>query len=587
MKFYGLWIPKGGVKAVQECLDTGVWYRGDCPDEKYEKEKIAKMPIGADVFLYEGIDDVKLADSPFAEFMSSDEYDLNHTTVKVKCYSIGKVVQINSDGMSIQIDWDKDYQSVEWFSYFRQNGVWVVHNNKNIANELEKIIFHDKKQNYQSLIQSYFKKYKKSRSENMEQRSENMPLNQILYGAPGTGKTYSTVGKALDILEATDDQKQDIKSIGKLKEVFGSQVEFVTFHQSFSYEDFVEGIKAELNNDGELSYDVKPGIFKEICKNANVSGNVSIKALDNAIQELMEQVEEEPLRLETLAQSKPFTLTYNGGNAFYAKPDSGKWNNPASIKAIVKLYENPDIKSGDDGVHFKIYTMPIIQYLKENFDLQNYQETNDKKPHILIIDEINRGNISRIFGELITLIEPSKRAGENEEISVKLPYSKESFSVPNNLHIIGTMNTADRSLTLMDTALRRRFDFIEMLPDVDLVKGIFDGIEVRKILEIINKRIEILYDREHLIGHSFLMNVENLEQLQNAFKNKILPLLEEYFYDDFEKINLVLGSDDFYKKSSKTLGDISKDIYRKQDIDNLTAETFCRIYKTQNPTDTE
>ncbi|WP_180334701.1 McrB family protein, partial [Bathymodiolus thermophilus thioautotrophic gill symbiont] len=235
------------------------------------------------------------------------------------------------------------------------------------------------------------------------------------------------------------------------------------------------------------------------------------------------------------------------------------------------------------------YQPKIAKYIFEKID-KNSLEESVLKPHVLIIDEINRGNISRIFGELITLIEPSKRAGESEVISVKLPYSKEDFSVPNNLYIIGTMNTADRSLTMMDTALRRRFDFIEMAPDVGLVKGDFDGIKVGKILEFINKRIEILYDREHLIGHSFLMNIRDLSGLKNAFKNKILPLLEEYFYDDFENIRKVLNDKKgkFYQKievdESLFFGNenIQKDSYKKANIDELTAEDFQQIYKNQD-----
>ena len=165
---------------------------------------------------------------------------------------------------------------------------------------------------------------------------------------------------------------------------------------------------------------------------------------------------------------------------------------------------------------------------------------------------------------------------------MQLPYSKKLFSVPNNLYIIGTMNTADKSLTLMDTALRRRFDFIEMLPDINLVRGSFDGIDVQKILKSINERIEILYDREHTIGHAFLMNVDNLDALRNAFKNKILPLLEEYFYDDSEKIKLVLNdnSNSFYKKEEKELGDFSKVIYIKQNINNIQSKAFIEIYQT-------
>ena len=182
----------------------------------------------------------------------------------------------------------------------------------------------------------------------------------------------------------------------------------------------------------------------------------------------------------------------------------------------------------------------------------NSQESVSEKRqnYVLIIDEINRGNISKIFGELITLIETSKRAGEPEALSVMLPYSSTPFSVPNNLYLIGTMNTADRSLTALDTALRRRFEFEAMLPDINVLKEtVIRGIDLPRLLQTLNDRIQVLYDREHTLGHAFFIPVvqvkedEDLafERLKRIMRNKVLPLLEEYFHNDWQKIRMVLG----------------------------------------------
>ena len=178
------------------------------------------------------------------------------------------------------------------------------------------------------------------------------------------------------------------------------------------------------------------------------------------------------------------------------------------------------------------------------------------KRYVLIIDEINRGNMSRVFGELITLIEPAKRAGRFETAEVQLPYSGERFSVPSNLYLIGTMNTADRSLAVVDTALRRRFDFIEMMPDPDALKqDDVQGVKIKLMLRAINLRIEHLYDREHTIGHSFFMGLtarSTLGDLALIFKNNVLPLLEEYFFEDWEKIDKILGKSRIYESQSTT-----------------------------------
>jgi len=232
----------------------------------------------------------------------------------------------------------------------------------------------------------------------------------------------------------------------------------------------------------------------------------------------------------------------------------------------------------------------IVQSFLEKVPTE--REFEKGRNYILIIDEINRGNISKIFGELITLIESSKRIGEDEALEVTLPYSSDKFGIPNNLYIIGTMNTADRSIALMDTALRRRFEFVEKMPNSELLKNIDVGdIEIKKLFEAINQRIEYLYDRDHTIGHSYFMSLEgkeNKEELANIFKNKVIPLLQEYFYDDWEKIRLVLADNQvkdekyqFIKK--KNFGTADELFGDTKNIDEFEIEEK-NIYEINNKT---
>ena len=187
------------------------------------------------------------------------------------------------------------------------------------------------------------------------------------------------------------------------------------------------------------------------------------------------------------------------------------------------------------------------------FSLRARDHRNER--HVLIIDEINRGNIAKIFGELITLIEPSKRLGGEDRTEVTLPYSGKGFGVPSNLYLVGTMNTADRGIALLDTALRRRFDFIEMMPDLRHVSRNMDGVDGQAMLKAMNERITAHLDREHQIGHTYLIGVKSLEDLAEAFQRRIMPLLQEYFYDDWTKIRSVLDRNPFIRKVQTSIRD--------------------------------
>ena len=380
-----------------------------------------------------------------------------------------------------------------------------------------------------------YEKFYKNTESNQQNNSDNegykmtdndkkltYPLNQILYGPPGTGKTYNVVRKALEIIEgnASDD-------MSKFKRYIESgQIKFVTFHQSYGYEEFVEGIKPIFNQDKGLEYKITNGVFKDICKNAifNVGDTIegyTISYVGSELIKLKKKNIEGEIPVPIYLIEELVRLLKNGSITIEdIKNRSAAEKNPEILeKYIVNGYTN-------------LFTY-LVEYYMEKSSIKT-------KKRVLIIDEINRGNISKIFGELITLIEPSKRLGADDEIMVELPYSKEKFGVPSNLYIIGTMNTADRSIALMDTALRRRFEFVEMLPEYNNLKEVA-GIDIGQMLKTINERIEYLYDRDHTIGHAYFINVSDMETLANVFKNKILPLLQEYFYDDWEKIRLVLG----------------------------------------------
>ena len=389
---------------------------------------------------------------------------------------------------------------------------------------------------------------KTSKGEVSQMEVQKQPLNRILFGAAGTGKTFHSINHALAVIENESLEVLEQEDRTALKARFDQykeqgQIKFVTFHQSFSYEDFVEGIRAETNDVGKLTYDVKPGVFKEICSIAKLSsnkilldaGNSFKRSINDAINSLIAKVQKAEVTFYT-KRNVEFKVYGNENGTMYAIT-SGVQRVSLSKKYIYGYLENPS----DEILDQKSYEWAIAYSLRSGINYEGVQRK--KKPYILIIDEINRGNISRIFGELITLIEDSKRQGADEELSVILPYSKEEFSVPSNVYIVGTMNSSDRSLTGLDIALRRRFTFIEMPPKPELLNDIeVEGLNIGELLKVINQRIEVLLDRDHCIGHANFMSLKKhstLEHLTSIFKQKIIPQLQEYFFDDWARINLV------------------------------------------------
>jgi len=382
-------------------------------------------------------------------------------------------------------------------------------------------------------------------------------LNQILFGPPGTGKTFNTINTSLEICgDNIDDlNRNEIKALYQQR-VEEGRIFFTTFHQSMTYEDFVEGIKPKMSGDDEteVSYEIEEGIFKSICKKAEKDSSISSNSdnFDEEWEKLIDFVKTKLLENKLVKiGSWEYGLSSKDSLKYSSLNTPSKYSFTITKQNVYDAYRNK--KARPSGA-FQKDMEDVVGFMKSQFNLNNYQENlkinkATSQNFVLIIDEINRGNVSQIFGELITLIEDDKRLGNPEAIQVQLPYSKDWFGVPPNVHIIGTMNTADRSVEALDTALRRRFSFTEMPPKSELIKtegktenGIVNGIDLSALLETINKRIEKLLDKDHMIGHSYFLSVKDLKDLKSVFQNKIVPLMQEYFFGDYGKIGLVLGS---------------------------------------------
>ncbi len=479
------------------------------------------------------------------------------------------------------------------------------------------------------------------------QKSAHFPLNLILHGPPGTGKTYLSVNYALAIIENRSLEELMYEDRNILRARFDDYMEagiihYVTFHQSMTYEDFVEGIKPQVDENKQVNYVVENGIFKRVC----------LEAKRDLVESLMNQMPKQELRIDYNQLYKAFTayLRSNDFNSFLTPKGkkimlhkivrfgniSVRSENSFTVytlskNSLRKMYKTfptlQGIENVDDAIRNVIGTVNVQAYTAVFNELKKFEghyiqqllkakeelEVNDEavqefdlnsiayaaqlnaRKHVFIIDEINRGNIAAIFGELITLIEPDKREGQEEGLNVILPYSKQWFTVPPNLHLICTMNTADRSVDTMDLALRRRFTFVEVGPRANILKEEGRrpaelGVDLEKLLNAMNRRIKALIGREYCLGHAFLMHVYTLDDLREAFATKIIPLLQEYFYGDYSKIGLILGNEFFSKKgagSKNIFADFDHEIAQEWEehsllefvpMESLKEGAFIRIY---------
>ena len=475
-------------------------------------------------------------------------------------------------------------------------------------------------------------------TEDPSTRRVSSALNTILYGPPGTGKTYATFRRCVEICDGQENCPDEIKKIraryaALVKE---ERIEFVTFHQSYGYEEFVEGLRPDTGSakeGGEAGAGFRlvatDGVLKRMAKRArgvsgptgepfdlaerqmfkmslgNPAGDEYQRIFDECIDngyvlldcggeldwsnerfEHIAEIRDHLKGLPDIHRNSQTILQYinclrnrmqNGdlvivpaevelfraigeviGPYEFKRRDDGKYSHRRKVRWLWNDAEGRPRSDIFQGRRFGMDTIyPLNRGDSIDDGLRRYighaEASAGAKPHILVIDEINRANVSKVMGELITLLEKDKREGAENEVAVTLPHSGDRFTLPANLYILGTMNTADRSIALLDTALRRRFEFEELAPDPGLLSDAAKatGIDLPAVLRAINRRLEYLIDRDHLIGHAWLMDAHSKEAVDRIMCHKIIPLIAEYFYDDWQKVRAVLGgTDDFVRGES-------------------------------------
>ena len=617
-----LWVGKLDMYQDDDYTPSLKEYDPGISRERYEQlltdeNVIKKSSLDVLYYIYKMSGEASCKDVSDKYGNSPQHYNSNATYIARCIYEVTGCPLYKGEDESGKYYWSILFQGR--YAKKDENGVFIWHMRKPLLDAMETID-----------VDGFFEEF-----ENMAsiKNTNEFELNTILFGPPGTGKTYNTVLNAVSICEPElNVYEMDYADVLAKYNEFKKEgrIEFTTFHQSYGYEEFIEGIKPVMSSvNGEskskdVQYDVIPGVFKTFCENARkvtiTSEGASVEKTNPKVWCLMlDGTGESKLKSHCFANSEirigwpklPERITYEteidteftrsmltyfqdemeigdivviqkildridaigivtGEYEYDPQSFDEEWPRKRSVKWMAtgideSLYE---LNGGKHLGRPTIYPLnrvkadDIIKIANKYSAAEKVFVEQETKPYVFIIDEINRGNISKIFGELITLIEVTKRDGEKEAMETTLPYSGDLFSVPNNVYILGTMNTADRSIALMDTALRRRFAFVEMMPEPQILRNIgadkveFNGqvLDVAAMLELINKRIEYLYDREHTIGHAFFTGLKNnpsIDKLASIFEKSVIPLLQEYFYEDYGKIQMVLGDDGKQKEEDK------------------------------------
>lgn len=598
--------------------------------------RVREMQVGDRIFLKDYLP--RARDFPFTadgEFVTAHRFTAE-----------GTITEASEDGMRVGVDWNAWDKPRTWYFYTNNDAVWRLHDKgKNeYADRLRRFLLNGEAQDHQWFLDNGWRKRTSEASiANVTEGKEMsmQPTNLILYGPPGTGKTYRTALEAVSLCDGAADYPDSHEGRAALMRryrelVDARQIEMVTFHQNFSYEEFVEGLRPDTDGSsqtGGFSLKAESGLFQRIADRAQQrvirgEGGMSLdgrsifkmslgqsndlgsawvfedsleqgcalfgfrdvdwsnphfNSKDAFMAELQARFPDEritaqmgmvksPDRFRNQLKIGDIIVASKGLNAFraigvvegeyeYAPRPDGKYTHR---RKVAWLWSDPDgvpVSELSPDTRFSldtIYEMPkarlnlqVIERLinSSNGAIEGGENSEGELlPHVLIIDEINRANVSKVFGELITLIEPDKRLGMTNALKVRLPYSKREFGVPANLHIIGTMNTADRSIALLDTALRRRFRFEEMAPDTSVPAFVEaernTGLPLAKVLDTMNRRIEYLVDRDHRIGHAFFIGCRTRWDVDAVMRDKVIPLLQEYFFDDWNRLAAVLGEKD-------------------------------------------